>query len=85
MYLYKKTARELAKVSVGTNNNVKGLDKEVDTWHKQKSKLYKVNSITCYIYNQSSSSGGEFKPRAEAVYWAPQGCTQDTLNKLLEQ
>jgi hypothetical protein len=81
-YLYKKTARDLAKVFAGTDNDVKGLEKEVGVWHKQMFELYKVNSVTCYIYDRSSDSGGEFKPRAEAVYWAPQGCTQDTLDEL---
>jgi len=81
-YLYKKTVGDLAKVFAGTDNDVKSLEKEVDAWHKQKFEFYKVNSITFYIYDRSSDSGGEFKPRAEAVYWAPQGYTQDTLDEL---
>jgi hypothetical protein len=82
LYLYQKTAGDLVKVFAGTDNDFKGLEKEVDAWHKQNFELYKVNSVIFYIYDRSSDSNGEFKPRAEAVYWTPQGCTQDTLDKL---
>jgi hypothetical protein len=34
LYLYKKTARDLIKVFAGASNDVKGLEKEVDMWHK---------------------------------------------------
>jgi hypothetical protein len=41
-YLYKKTTRDLIKFFTGTDNNVAGLKKEVDAWHKQKFEIYKV-------------------------------------------
>ncbi|KAH8742812.1 hypothetical protein BGZ57DRAFT_982484 [Hyaloscypha finlandica] len=43
LYLYKKTTRDLAKVFAGTNNDIKGLKKEVNAWYKQKFELYKLS------------------------------------------
>ena len=81
-YLYKKTGEDLAKIFAGTEIDISDLEKETGAWHAQKFPLYKVNFATFYIYGQSSSNAREIEEEAHAVYWAPEGCKQYTLDEL---
>lgn len=78
-YLYKKTGKGLAKIFAGTESDISELEEEITTWHAQKFPLYEVNSATFYIYGRSSSNAREIEEKAHAVYWAPEGCKQYTL------
>jgi hypothetical protein len=81
-YLYKKTAKDLAKIFAGTESDVNDLEKEIGVWHAQKFSLYEVNSVTFYIYGRSSFNAREIEEKSHAVYWAPDGCEQFTLDEL---
>jgi hypothetical protein len=83
-YLYKKTGEDLAKIFAGSESDVNGLEKEIGAWHAQKFPLYDVNSATFYIYGRSRSNAREIEEKAHAVYWAPEGCEQYTLDELSE-
>jgi hypothetical protein len=81
-YLYRKTVEDLTKIFAGTESDINDLEKEIGAWHAQKFPLYKVNSATFYIYGRSSSNAREIEEKAHAVYWAPEGCEQYTLDEL---